>query len=167
MPPSIRPVSRRTTFAAAPLVVLAACRWGPEEDEPAAPQETAAPSIPDEDQVHSAWTEIASVQSFAQNVAAAHPGLSQPLAELVDMHANHLDLLALDGSTAPEGDSAPQRSATALRSVRRRERALQDSLTDLAGSVSSGELARTLASMAAAVAQQVHLLPQPTKGAKP
>lgn len=166
MPQITRPVSRRTTLAAAPLLLVASCRWGPEDD--AAPQatpkagETPPVLLSDGEQVAAAGRAIDTVVEFVSAVSAAHVGLSTPLADLVSLHVEHLALLETE-RVGPGKPSVPNKSGNALTAVRRRERSLQKTLAALANEVSSGTLARTLASMAAGVAQRTELLPASPK----
>ncbi|WP_156388616.1 hypothetical protein [Nocardioides sp. Root151] len=165
MPLSSRPVSRRTTLAAAPLLALAGCRWGPAEDgdEPAAEPSNA---VPDEQQVKAALQAIADADEYVREVSSDHVSLAEPLAALTALHTAHQALIAKDGDTGTTVRmGTPTRATAALKAVRRRELGLQRTLTRLAGEVSSGELARTLAAMAAGVAQQVALLPSTAKDA--
>lgn len=159
MPFTTRPITRRTTLAAAPLAVLAACEWGPEDDGAApAPEGTAPPPEPDEEQVAEAVTAIAAAHALVEATAARHQRLSGPLADLVALHLEHLTLL--DAEPGEASARVPAKAPKALARVRSVERDLQATLTELAGTVSSGALARTLAAMAAGVAQRVELLPR-------
>ncbi len=162
MPLTSRPVLRRTTLAAAPLVVLSAglagCRWGPADD--AEPQPTGstgpAPVDDDTDVAATALAATTHVAGLVARVAARHRGLAGALADVTLMHQAHADLLAEAGE--PSGEAAPQpvpgRSATALALVLSEERELQQTLAEAAGGAASGTFARALASMSAAVAQQ-------------
>ena len=112
MPLTSRPVLRRTTLAAAPLAALvgglAGCRWGPADDAAPEPAGSTGPAPADDD------TEVAATALAATNrvadlvtrVAARHPGLAGPLADVTLMHQAHADLLAEAGEASEE--AAPQ-----------------------------------------------------------
>jgi hypothetical protein len=169
-------LTRRATLAAAPLAVVAGCRWGPaEEDSPDLP----APE-PDADAaaVHEAAEATRTVLDLVRRVAADHIGLSASLAGLVGMHTAHLALLEADPGPGDEADPEPgdegdgeppadvplPNARAALARVRADELALQATLARLALSASSGTFARALASMSAAVAQHVAVLPSVARG---
>lgn len=165
MPLSNHLVSRRTTLAAAPLLVVAGCRWGPEEEQ-ATPTESDSPApAPDAVQVTAAREAIAEAQTLVMAVRTEHPSLAKPLAGLLALHQAHLKLLSTDEDGTTTTLQEIPVGGEALVEVLRTERALQAKLARLAGVVSSGELARILASMAAAVAQELQRLPRPKKGA--
>ncbi len=73
--------------------------------------------------------------------------------DLAQLHKTHIE--ALDG-TPPT--SSPGHASTSA--VRRRERALQADLVEAAMAAESGALARLLASMSAAVSQQLVTFPR-------
>ncbi|MDN4160659.1 hypothetical protein [Nocardioides abyssi] len=91
-------------------------------------------------------------------VRVRHPRLRDALDPLEQVHVTHL--AALEGEQ--QGPSAPPTAdaAAALGLVRRRAAAAQRRLVDQAVRADSGELAQLLASMAAAVAQQLVVLPR-------
>lgn len=165
MPLSSHLVSRRTTFAAAPILLLAGCRWGPAEQESESVEEKAPARIPDDEQVDAAIAAIGTVEEYVSAVSAEHVDLADTLADLTSMHTAHLDLLAPErpGGSA-DTPRVPGRAKAALSAVRRKEQGLQTTLVELAAEVSSGTLARTLAAMAAGVAQHRQLLTAPEKG---
>jgi len=162
VPLTSRPVLRRTTLAAAPLAALAGglagCRWGPADDD--APTPAGSPgAAPVDDDTEVAATALAAttrVVDLVARVAARHPGLAGPLADVTLMHQAHADLLAEAGEASEEAapQPVPGRSATALALVLTEERRLQATLAGAAGGAASGTFARALASMSAAVAQQ-------------
>ena len=167
MPLFSRPVSRRMTLAVAPLLLAASCRWGPEDetDPQASPGsgKTPSPRPSDDEQVAAAVNAIHTMEAFVSAASVAHVGLSTPLARLVALHAGHRALLEPGRAAALPEPSVPATSGAALIAVRRREQSLQQTLATLASEVSSGTLARTLASMAAAVAQHLQRLPAAAK----
>jgi len=160
------PITRRATLVLASLGLVAGCEWGPPEDG-TDPSADPAPPAPDED-AELASTALVATSGVAALVAATasrHRGLATPLADLTALHLAHLRLL---GAAAPEAPQptppeVPARSRAALALVVREERRLEDELAALAGRVASGAFARALASMSAAVAQHLAVLP-PTGG---
>ncbi len=158
MPLITRPVLRRTTFAAAPLVALAGCRWGPADDAAPAPSPTGSTAPADDDAAIAADALQATntVAALVAEVASRHRGLAGPLADVTLMHQAHADLLAEAGEPAdgPTPPPSPATSKRALALVLSEERDLQRTLADGAGRAASGTFARALASMSAAVAQQ-------------
>jgi hypothetical protein len=94
-----------------------------------------------------------------RDLAAATPGAES----LADLHDTHLAAL---GSPAPATTTAsPAPVSPTVAAVRAAEISLDGILTDAALRAADGGLARLLASMAAAVAQQVALMPA-SKGAR-
>ncbi|RYP81480.1 hypothetical protein EKO23_23510 [Nocardioides guangzhouensis] len=173
LPPTLlaHPVRRRTTLAAAPLLALAGCRWGPEDegDDQPAPAPTATTGAAPDDDVQLAGEALAATERAAALVTAVssgHPGLSAALDEVAAMHEAHADLLAETGESTgePSLPAVPAKPAPALALVLTEERALQETLTTAAGSAASGPFARALASMAAAVAQRRVVLAALQKG---
>jgi HPt (histidine-containing phosphotransfer) domain-containing protein len=141
-----RPVLRRSALGlgVSGLVALSACD-GP--GDPAAP----GPS-------HAADPDVALVARVRAEIAAAHRLASAAgSADLVALHRAHLE--ALDAEVP---DARPVRDVPAD-AVRRREQRLQQQLADAALAAASGALARLLASMSAAVRQQLVVL----SGAQP
>ncbi|KRF17900.1 hypothetical protein ASG90_06115 [Nocardioides sp. Soil797] len=146
-------------MAAVPLLLAAGCRWGPADESSTTPEPDAPKAIPDSEQVEAAVAAIAEVQDFVEAASAKHIGLSEPLAELTSLHTAHLALLDPDRAAGTTDVAVPGTSGAALAAVRRREATLQSTLSGLAADVSSGPLARTLAAVAAGVAQHRQLLP--------
>jgi hypothetical protein len=153
--PLRRRITRRTTLAAAaPLLALAGCRWGPaeeidgareaQEDADAALAETAATAI---------GQQLAALRLDAD----AHRGLAGALAPLIALHTAHLGLLPTV-EVLPEGTGSPS-STKAWARMQRAETRLQQQLADIAVSATSGTFARALASMSAAIAQHLADLP--------
>lgn len=149
-----RRVSRRTTLAAAPLLALAGCRWGPEEelDGTSEQQEDADAALADR-----AATAITLQLTELRLDAEAHRGLASAMAPLIALHTAHLELLPTV-EVLPRGTGSPT-SARAWARLQRAEARLQRQLADLAGSATSGTFARALASMSAAIAQHLADLP--------
>ncbi len=148
--------SRRTTIAlvlSAPLAI-GACSLDPPADAPA---QTPTPEpLPDAQVVGLArkaiWVMVASIEA----TAAVHPRLGPELTRWLSLHAAHLEVLD-DGSEEQVVDGAP---ATGRQSVDRRrildeETVLAARLADGSRQAASGDLARALASMSAAVRQRL------------
>ncbi|MDP3890794.1 hypothetical protein [Nocardioides sp.] len=181
--PALR-VSRRATLrgtltalGATTALATASCedglRRGGDTPPGATPgrQESPTPTAPGRsDEEHDAGIldrAVASTLAAEALLAATvstHPGLGGALAEVRAVHRAHHDLLAASLSQEPPPSPAPRvpgRSRRALAVVRRHENDHQQRLADLALEARSGPFARILASMAAAVGQQVSLLPRP------
>lgn len=148
--------SRRTAIAlalSAPLA-LAACELDPPS---AVPTETptAAP-LPDADVVASARTAILLVVASIEAAGARHPRLAAGLDPWLSLHAAHLAVLD-DGSEASEveGEIPASRPGAARDRIVALEGSLAGTLADAARQAASGDLARALASMSAAVIQRV------------
>ena len=154
--------TRRTTVAALPLIALAGCRWGPEDDDsPAVEQAKDA----DADLVKTATEAIGRVADGLTAVAFQHVGLAAALEPLTTMHDAHLQLLTPNPASAALAPIASDESSrAALTRVRRDEARLQIQLADLATSAVSGTLARALASMSASIAQHLAVLPEIARG---
>lgn len=152
--------TRRTTIAALPLVALAGCRWGPEDENSPAEQQA---QDADAGLVKAATEAIKLVAAAVTVVADEHIGLADALAPLSTMHAAHLKLLAPSTTRMSYSTTeGPLTSPAALTKVRREEARLQTQLADLATSAVSGTLARALASMSASIAQHLAVLPEVT-----
>lgn len=164
MPPAFPFLTRRTTLVAAPLAGLSACEWGPDRPDVETPAPTPTDASEDTTRVTAALASITSTAELVARVAARHRRLARPLADLTALHLAHATLLQ-EGVTEPPSASPPgpvpadRRQAHAL--VVREERGLQEELAALSVEVASGTLARALASMSAAVAQHLTVLPAP------
>jgi hypothetical protein len=180
--PASRPVSRRSLLALATTGVagsawasacsLAGTSGEPEggsRSTPATPTErvtrTAAPVTPEELDLPLAqemYLACASAEDLVRRTLRRHPDLAPSLRPVAAVHLGHAELLlgALGDATTPGGaDPIPARARAAWAVVRRREGALQETLRGAALRAQSGALARALASMSAAVAQQRANLP--------
>lgn len=153
------PTSRRTAIALAvstPLA-LAACDLDPPSATPSTAP-TTAPPVPDADVVASARKAILLVVASVEATVAAHPRLGRELTPWLDLHATHLALLDEDEDgeeqTVEPALPAPRPEA-ARRAIVGAEGGLATSLADAATRAASGDLARALASMSAAVTQRV------------
>lgn len=117
---------------------------------------------PDLRTVRLAAGQILQVQTALADTVRRHPGLGPRLAPIRTLHRTHLDALL---SALPHGrhsikvvttpTSVPPTSARALADLGQAESALVDALAGSAQQADSGNLARLLASMAAAVGQQL------------
>lgn len=88
-----------------------------------------------------------------------YPRLHPALTALVDLHSAHLKALGGETVTAWTDKHHTQGPAAALTLIRARELRTQRRLADWSIAARSGALARLLASMSAAVAQQLIVLP--------
>lgn len=88
-----------------------------------------------------------------------YPRLHPALTSLVDLHSAHLKALGGETVTAWTDKQHTQGPAAALTLIRARELRAQRRLADWSIAARSGALARLLASMSAAVAQQLIVLP--------
>jgi hypothetical protein len=155
-----RPISRRTALGGA-LVgvgVLAGCDLG--SDDPASSQApSAAPEDPDSGLVEQVGEDVAATLLLIESLRRRHASLRGPLGELARVHEAHLEVL---GSRRRSGRRPPRTNsaAQALTTLSTREKRHQRFLADRAVAAQSGRLARLLASMSAAVAQQLTLLPE-------
>ncbi|WP_162602252.1 hypothetical protein [Nocardioides daejeonensis] len=153
-------LSRRGAVVAVPLTLaLAGCRWGPEADGAGEPVSGTTPPPPDADRVlvDQATALIGDTAALVAAAVAARPRLGQQLAAFATLHDAHLRHLAATPVTTSAGE------ARALAGVLKAERRLQEGLIDLAGRAGSGILARSLASMAAGVAQHVAVASEGTR----
>lgn len=152
--------SRRTALALAlstPLA-LAACDLDPPSATPSESPTTAPP--PDAEVVASARKAILLTVALLEVVSARHRPLRAGIQPLLDLHTAHLEVLD-DGSQDPsesQGLAAAlpaDTPAMARTQVTGAESNLSATLADAARQAASGDLARALASMSAAVAQRV------------
>lgn len=148
--------SRRTAIAlalSAPLA-LAACDLDPPSSEPTR-SETAEP-LPDDAVVAAARKSILLTVATIEAVNARHRPLRNENAPLLALHAAHLAVLGeADADAAVEGEIPQTTPALARKQVASTENGLAGTLLGTAGQAASGDLARALASMAAAVTQRL------------
>ena len=164
-------LTRRTAWTStlAGSALLAGCDLAAEEDPAESPASPATDAGPDAD-AHLVDTVVDDVTAILLLVAAARkrePRLRRDLAGLERMHEGHLEALGATGrGRTGQDESAGRDAAAALKLVRRRELAHQRQLVDHAVAARSGQLAGLLASMSAAVAQELSPLPgTPSTGA--
>lgn len=156
-------ISRRAALSglgATAVVVLGGCRLGPDDEVAGASKEQ---RDADEALVATAVADLRAARDLADRTMRRHVGLSPAMTPLVTMHDAHLGLLGASAA-ALEATAVPGRSPKALARVRAAEQRLQRRLATHAAGATSGTLARALASMSAAVAQHVAVLPEPTGG---
>ena len=163
-------MTRRATLGSAAALTgalsasLAGCEWGPPDqvDAPKAKQDS------DDKLAQTAAERIGAMVRLIEAVPPSFSQLTEPLVPLLALHKAHLaavDPTDIAGSL-PIATVAPASPAAALAQIRERELALQRGLAADAASAASGQLARTLASMAAAVAQQLATMPTALTGPK-
>lgn len=144
--------SRRTALggALAGLVAVTGCD-GDANSDPTPRTEPTAPAVDaDAELVDQVVEHIATASAAVAAARKQSPQLRRSLRPLQRLHAEHLAVLETDGD--------PTVSQPAARDVRAAETALQRQLTEAAVRAESGALAKVLASMAAAVAQQLAVL---------
>jgi hypothetical protein len=172
--PSHLQISRRATFGGIALTAgvaatLGACRWGPPEE--IAPDDDKRDA--DEALLGAVRRQVAARSVLAEQTATAHVGLATALAPVIAAHQAHAKVLGAEvpASGTPVPADTPLAvlpdANQALAQIRTQEAALQTELADAAGRAASGPLARTLASMAAAVAMHLATLPAPRGSAVP
>lgn len=116
---------------------------------------------PDRDLVDAVLADLGQVTDLVTATAAAHPRLREPLASLRALHLAHAEALGGPASTPGAGAQSdrPAASSAAMAAVHAQEVRLQRRLVEAAVHAESGALARLLASMSAAVTQQLAVLP--------
>jgi hypothetical protein len=156
--PALR-TSRRTTLggALAGVALLAGCDLG-SDDPGSGPAPTADPDDPDTSLVAEVVDDLVATLAVVEAARHQHGSLRRQLGELAKVHRAHLEVL---GSNERPGRAGPRTADAdgALALVRRREQRHERRLTDRAVQAQSGRLARLLASMSAAVAQQLAVPP--------
>lgn len=152
--PPVR-ATRRATLGGLVATVVAGCDVSPAPDEPA-PAGSAPPSArsdPDATLVESVVEDVAGVLALVTGASRSRRSLRPRLSPWRRLHTAHL--IALEAS--PRSDASRPRgdAAALLARVRREETALQRRLAEAAVAARSGALASLLASMSAAVGQQL------------
>jgi hypothetical protein len=132
----------------------------PPEDRTPAPSGPSGSPAPgsDEELVERVASEIAATLGLVVVTRRQLPQLGQTTRSLARMHRTHLGVLDVEPPTET-ATSSPSAGEAALRQLRAAEQRLQQSLARASVAAGSGALARLLASMSAAVAQQLALLP--------
>jgi hypothetical protein len=160
-------VSRRALIGAgAGFAALAAA--GCSVDNPVSPDKTPKPSAelaPDVAVASRALAEITAVREAATRTLSRHPGIRPGLVTVVHMHRAHEGSLAdavpaqARPTATPAPYAVPRERDVALRRLAARERQLHHTLDGLALRAQSGDFARLLASMGAAVNQHLAVWP--------
>lgn len=170
--PSPSHLSRRATLGAAAIALVATgCDLDPRSESPPAnpPQVEASGSDSDDSAlVRAAQSELTSLVELLELTAVTHPALGELTRRLSAVHSTHLGLLDGDPSVTDLTAAPPSVSPgikAAYVALRKQERRLQSRLIDWSVEAQSGALARLLAAMAAAVAQQVALWPDAPRSA--
>jgi hypothetical protein len=149
------PTSRRTALGGtlAGLVAVTGC-----DDNPGPAPTPGTATTPSDDGDVALVDElvelIAETAGLVSSARQADRDLRPTLRPLAEMHTAHQEALDADGV-----DAAVITGPTGLANVRRAESTLQRQLTDAAVRAESGALAGLLASMAAAIAQHLAVLP--------
>lgn len=158
-PAPVLRTSRRTTLggALAGVALLAGCDLG-SDDPGSGPAPAADPHDPDTSLVADVVDDLVATLAVVEAVRRRYGPLRRQLGELAKVHRAHLEAL---GSNERPGRAGPRTAGAedALALVRRREQRHERLLTDRAVQAQSGRLARLLASMSAAVGQQLAVLP--------
>jgi hypothetical protein len=156
-------VSRRsliTGAAGVAALVLTGCSAGDSTSPEEAPQPPAE-LAPDVAVATRALAEIRAVSAAVGSTVRRHPATRSALAPLGQMHAAHEASLAdavpdrASTTATPAPYVVPRRREVALRAVTTREQRLHATLDALALRAQSGDFARLLASMGAAIGQQL------------
>lgn len=133
-------------------------------DNPVAPDKSPQPSAelaPDVAVASRALAEIRAVRAAATRTITRHPGTRPRLVAVVHMHRAHEVSLAdavptqVEPWAAPAPYVVPRGRDAALKRLAARERRLHQTLDALALRAQSGDFARLLASMGAAVNQRL------------
>lgn len=157
--PPVRHFTRRTALggALAGLTVLTSCELDVGPGDPAPTTEIGADD-PDAALVEAVADDIVATSVLVAALRRRHRTLRPPLAELARMHDAHRKALGPGERSVPRPPPTAD-AAAALAVLRRREQHHRQLLAERALSARSGRLARLLASMSAAVAQQLAVLP--------
>jgi hypothetical protein len=147
------------------LATLSACDvddLDPRDDDPTPAATTGAPVDADQALVDDVVAELLRMGALVAQAQARFPGLRRSTAPWRRMHATHLEALS-GNAVSPRAPGRLTTAAAALRQVRTQEAQLQRRLADWSVAAGSGALARLLASMSAAVAQQLAAPAPPTR----
>lgn len=149
------PTSRRTAITLALLapMAFAACDLDPPSAAPT--EEPTAEPLPDAEVVGFARGQIVLMVATIEATVEAHPRLRRELTPWLDLHSAHLTVLDVGDDQTATPAIPPSTAAAARQIVIGAEGALAARLTDSARQAASGDLARALASMSAAVTQRV------------
>ncbi len=151
--------TRRTALGGAlvGLATVAGCDDGPSPGELTTGATTAPAKAADTDLVDEVTSQILAARGVLLEVRSDSPKLRQTLRPLERLHGAHLR--ALDAGDGRVDTNSSAASAPGITRVRAAEGRLERQLTDAAVAAESGALAGLLASMAAAIAQHLAVLP--------
>jgi hypothetical protein len=161
--------TRRATFGGLlALLTVSACDTDdlrpPEADEPTSTNPQSPSPDSDEVLVEEVAAAIIGALDLVGLVRRRFPQLQPAMGPLARMHRAHLGVLHVEVETRT-ATSVPASAPVALARLRGEEQRLQKAMAKAAVRARSGALARLLASMSAAVAQQLAVLPdQPPAG---
>jgi hypothetical protein len=156
-------LSRRTLLAAgagAAALAASACSTDDSGAVDSAPR-ASAELAPDVAVATSALSEIRAVRTAVAGTLSRFPAVRASLAPLAQLHQAHEGSLAnavpqrARPSVAPAPYVVPRKREVALANLAVREQRLHDTLDGLALRAQSGEFARLLASMGAAISQRL------------
>jgi hypothetical protein len=157
-------LTRRTTLGTALLGVtaLTGCDLGdPGSDDPDSSPLPRESDEPDAELVEAVLADIVATSLLVDSVRRRHDSLRGPLTHLTRVHTAHLEVLGGESrGRSGRSPAAPRNASAALARLEQRELRHQRLLADRALAAQSGRLARLLASMSAAIAQQLAVLPQ-------
>ncbi|WP_244932322.1 hypothetical protein [Nocardioides sp. W7] len=156
------PVTRRTTVGAT-LLGLAAVAGCDLEDldprsDPTSPGDPVASALPEDADTTLVSGVVGDLTALLASIRAVPRGERASFRPLARLHRQHL--AELDAPEETAGTSTPAPAPVAAVELIREEERLQGRLTTAAVAAQSGELARLLGSMSAAVAQQLAVLPR-------
>jgi hypothetical protein len=145
------------------VVALTGCDLTESGREPGGPAGAPRPD-PDQELAEQAAAEVAGTLALAAAGAARSRRLARLLRGVLTTHEAHLAALEAPGEDVP-APALPGSSTQVVEQVLRRERLSQRRLAEWSVAADSGQLARLLASMSAAVAQQLVALEQEVSAA--
>lgn len=166
LPDPVRVTRRRVLGAGAAVGSAAlgasACDLAVGPEEGAAPVPTKGPGTavaadptPDQRLLAGVAEDIATAAAVVRGARRGRPALRRSLRGLTRLHRAHLAELPVDVAGGGDRVRVAGDDARALQQVRSAEQRLQRRLADAAVAAESGSLAALLASMSAAVAQQL------------
>ena len=169
MPIADRPVTRRTALAGLAAIAAAGLVTSCSGDSQPSSRETISGRLGNDEQAAiRAQRSVAHALDAVDQTSQARPGLAPLLSPIAAMHRAHLEILTRvqdpEPSQTPTPLPSPADRQSALESLKAVESALASELSDLAHESESGQWARVLASMSAAVQQRQLNLIEPLGG---
>lgn len=153
----LRPTRRGALVGSLAALAVTGCDAvspAPADTDPrTTPSTTDTPSDPDQSVVADVRADLAEASALVTSALEARPGLRGELAPFATLHTQHLR--ALDGDRPGVRSPVTGDASVVRATVRSREARLETSLASAALAAQSGPLAALLASMSAAVAQQL------------